>query len=417
MRKLGIAVALSLIAGISAPAASGAISVRSGVSLWSRGAWSWFADPRAVHVTAPIDATFVGWVNWRGGIVVGASYPGLGVMRIHQVGFAFHDDHSAPSILVEPDRRLTVFWSGHNGGHMHYRTTKRPEDIRSWTRQHNAPIRLMGGKGVTYPNPEMLSSENNRLYLFFRGPDYSADYARRDRRGRWGAGARLIVMPGQRPYVKVDSNGRDRIGIAFTDGHPRDFTTSVHYMSYEHGGLWSASGRRIGSLPGAPISPSRADRVYDGHATGVPSWVWDVAFDHHGRPVIVYATFPSLSDHAYWYANRIRHRWVSHFLTFGGPSISPGTIEYEYSGGIALDHRDPSIVYLSKRVDGHWRIERWITSNGGYRWLHSKVAAGSVDNLRPVVPRGASGGQMGLVWMRGTYNTYRTYRTWIAYRR
>jgi hypothetical protein len=31
------------------------------------------------------------------------------------VAHIYHDDHSDPSLLVEPDQRLTVFWSGHNG--------------------------------------------------------------------------------------------------------------------------------------------------------------------------------------------------------------------------------------------------------------------------------------------------------------
>ena len=33
----------------------------------------------------------------------------------------------------------------------------------------------------------------------------------------------------------------------------------------------------------------------------------------------------------------------------------PGTIESEYSGGVALDHSDPSIVYVSREVRGGWK--------------------------------------------------------------
>jgi hypothetical protein len=419
MRSRGLWIAVGLLlTGTSAVATASPAQARTKFGIWLHGAWSWFGDPRAVHVTAPVEATFVGWINWAGDVMIGAYYPGLGVMRTHQVGVEFHDDHGAPSLLIEPDKRLTVFWSSHNGADLHYRTTKKPEDIRHWAPQRNVPHRQAGGHGYTYPNPLMLSAEHDRLYLFFRGPDYSADYMTRSSRGHWGAAHRLIVVPGQRPYVKVDSRGRNRIAIAFTNGHPRETTTSIYYMAYEHDGLWTAAGRRIGSLPGSSISPSQADLVYDGNAHGVAGWVWDVAFNHRGRPVIVYATFPSADNHEYWYADRIGHRWVSHFMTFAGPTISPGTIEYEYSGGITLDHSDPSIVYLSKRVNGHWEIERWTTSDGGYRWRHTTIAGrGSADNIRPVVPRGSTGGPMSLVWLRGRYNTYTTYRTSIAYLR
>jgi hypothetical protein len=141
--------------------------------------------------------------------------------------------------------------------------------------------------------------------------------------------------------------------------------------------------------------------------------VWDVALDHHSTPVIVYATFPTARNHEYWYARWNGRRWVSHFLTFAGPSISPRR-EHEYSGGIALDHQNPSVVYLSRHVRaGGWEIQRWTTRDGGYRWsVQTVVPSGGIDNVRPVVPRG--GGPIKLLWLRGDYRTYKTYRTSIA---
>ncbi len=220
----------------------------------------------------------------------------------------------------------------------------------------------------------------------------------------------------ERPYLKVDGNGSNTIALAFTNGHPRNVPTSIYYAAYRDGWLWTAGGRRIARMGHGPISPSQADVVYNAHATGVRSWVWDVALGKGDHPVIVYATFPSNANHAYWYARFDGRRWVSHFLTYAGPSISPDTIEYEYSGGITLDHSDPSILYLSRKVGGSYQIERWVTSDGGARWRHSVVVrGGAVDNVRPVVPRG--GGPTSLLWLRGDYINYRSYRTEIAYLR
>ena len=386
---------------------------------WGHGSWSWFGDPRAVYVTGQYNEVFVGWIDWSGGVTVGAYDPQFGVQTQHVVAHIFHDDHSDPSIFVEPDKRLTVFWSGHDGREMYYRSTLRPEDISAWGPIQHLPNNVgRGTLGFTYPNPVLLPAEGNKLYLFWRGANWSADYNTRGLDGRWGRPHELIEIPGQRPYVKVASNGRDEIVFAFTDGHPRNVLTSIYYAAYRAGSLWSASGRWIGRVGRQPIAPRRADVVYDAHVTHVPSWVWDVALDHHGRPVIVYATFPSHRKHQYWYATWTGTRWVSHFLTDAGGTISPGTIEFEYSGGIALDHADPTVVYLSKHVPGGFEIDRFTTPDGGAHWRPSLVVpAGGTQNVRPVVPRGWDHGPMSLLWLRGHYGSYTNYHTSIDYMR
>lgn len=384
------------------------------IGRFGRGAWSWFQDPRAVHVGGPNGPTYAGWIAWDGAITVGSYNSVSGVVHTHAVGRWIHDDHASPVILAEPDGRLTVFWAGHNGHTMNYRTTRRPDEISAWGPLHHLRARLPGDLGFTYPNPVLLPAEHDKLYLFWRGASWSTDYITRTPDGRWGSPHVLIAVPGQRPYVKVASNGRDEIALAFTNAHPRDTLTSIYYAAYRDGSLWTAAGRRIASAEDGPIAPGQADLVYDGPAAGVASWVWDVAFARDGDPVIVYATFPSTRDDAYWYARWDDRRWVSHFLTYGGPSISPGTLETNYSGGLALDHADPSIVYLSKKLGRWFDIQRWVTPDGGYRWRHATVVATDGDAVRPIVPRGADG-PVRLAWMSGQYGRYIHYRTSIRF--
>ncbi len=348
--------------------------------------------------------------------MIGAHDPSFGVMRTHVIGHLFHDDHGSPAIFVEPDKRLTAFWSGHDGLTMFHRSTLRPEDINDWGPVQRVRSQLRGRDGFTYPNPALLPAEGNRLYLFWRGADWSADYATRTLDGRWSRARELIRNPGQRPYLKVDTNGSDRIALAFTNGHPRNAVTSVYYATYRAGWLWTAGGRRIERLRNGPIHPSQADLVYDGRAAGVSSWVWDIALDSAARPVIVYATFPSPHNHVYRYAHWTGRRWVSHSMALAGGTISPRTIETEYSGGMALDHADPSIVYLSRNVNGSFEIERWVTRDGGFSWSHTAVVrTNGADDVRPVVPRGSNGGPMSLLWLRGNYGSYTSYRTSIAF--
>jgi hypothetical protein len=259
------------------------------------------------------------------------------------------------------------------------------------------------------PTRLLLSYDSYNLYLFWRGADWSADYATRTRAGTWSNARRLVVVNRERPYLKVDVHDGNEIGLAFTNGHPRDVLTSIYYAEIHHGSLWHANGRWISRLTDGPISPTQADVVYDAQKTKVPAWVWDVAFTDTGHPVIVYATFPKPTEHLYWYATWTGTRWVSHPLTNGDGTISPRSIEYEYSGGIALDHRHPSNLYLSCQMSGGWQIERWSTHDAGAHWTHQLVVpAGQTDNVRPVVARGPT---TELFWLHGAYNTYTSCRT------
>ena len=124
---------------------------------WARGSWSWFGDPRAVYVQGRTDTTFVGWIDWRGDVTIGAYDPAFGRMSTHVVGTEYHDDHSAPSILVEPDQRLTVFWSGHNGQRMWYRTTRYPDDISSWGPLQHVVAEIPGTQRVHVSEPDDAS--------------------------------------------------------------------------------------------------------------------------------------------------------------------------------------------------------------------------------------------------------------------
>jgi hypothetical protein len=392
-------------AAVRAPTLSSNLQAPA-VTTLGKGSWCWFGDPRAVELGG---VTYVGFIGWQGAITIAEYRPQVGVVATKVIGYAYHDDHSSPSILIEPDSRLTIFWSGHNGAHIYERTSTMPAEIASWGPKQTVPVDLPGKLGFTYPNPVLLPNDGNNLYLFWRGADWSADYATRSPTGDWSQARRLVVVHGQRPYLKADVVGGKEIGLAFTDGHPRDTLTSIYYAEIHHGSLWHANGRWITRLSDGPITPRQADVVYDAQKTKARAWVWDVAFTNTGHPVIVYATFPKPTEHLYWYATWTGERWVTRPLIDGGGSISPSGIEYEYSGGITLDHGHPSNLYLSRQVSGGWQIERWSTHDGGGHWTHQVVVpAGGTENVRPVVARGPV---PALFWLHGAYNTYTTYRT------
>ncbi len=333
----------------------------------SGGAWSWFGDPRAVYHAGAHHRTYVGWDAPDGSIQV-ASYDhdsGRRVMVTLKARFQV-DDHDTPSILVRPDGRLMVFWSAHTGNRMYYRTSRRPEDVTAWA----------------------------------------------DNRGStWSAARTLISNPGQRPYVKFASNDRDTIAMAFTEAHPRDLPTSIYFAEYRAGALRRADGSVISTMTNLPIAPREGEKVYD-RTTNGKAWVHDVALDQAGHPVIVYATFPNDTDHRYRYARWNGTRWIDRELVRAGGSMSLDPTEPNYSGGITLDHEDPSTVYLSRQVNGNFEVEVWRTPDGGATWSSQPLTSVSAgNNYRPISPRGQRGDNMNVVWMHGPYPSFRSFQT------
>jgi hypothetical protein len=389
----------------------------SGSTIVNNGAWSWFSDPRAVRVIGQYDRTYVGSVSSQGDIQV-TQYD-LVTKAVTNTIVSPHfkvDDHAAPSLLVRADKRLIVFYSGHNAVATHYRISDNPEDATSWGVERTIPAT----NSVTYSNPSMLSAENNRIYLITRDIAMKPTIIWSDDQGQtWTTNKQMITSASVRPYLKAVSNDKDEIHLTFTDGHPRGVpNNSVYYAKYKNGAFYRSDGTLIRTMAQLPFDVTECEKVYAGNTTTGNAWVWDIALDSTGKPAITYVRFPSLTNHLYHYARFTGQTWQDSFLTSGGgwfEQTPPGTIEPEpnYSGGVVLDHDDPSTVYLSRPVNGVFEIEHWSTPDGGATWQSSAVTSASSNlNVRPVVPRHHQPG-FGAVWMNGNYVHFTNYNTAI----
>ena len=403
-------------------------------SLANDGAWCWFADPRAVYHEGRRKAVYAGWVNSRGDVVIGAYDVKTGCIDTAVVHEALHkDDHANPALLVRQDGRIMVFYSKHSrpDGPMMLRISTRPEDIRHW--QPAKELRLNDSddypaeyrRDYCYPNPCRLTDENNAVYLFWRGIDFKPCVSKSSDGGRTWETGRILILPEQtyqnrRPYVKVASNGRDRIHLAFTDGHPRNEpNNSIYYVCYRDGAFYKANGDKIGDWSSLPLKPEQCDRVYHADKGKARAWIWDIAEDEQGCPVLVYTRLPKESEHYYHYARWDGKTWQDLRIAAAGkwfPQTPVGTQEREphYSGGIALDHRDPNVVYLSRPVKGVFEIEKWTATHGGGKWQKTAITQNSQgDNVRPfVVHHNPPAAAPNLLWMNNVkYVHYTDYQT------
>jgi len=390
-------------------------------------AWCWFSDPRAVYHSGKLERIYYGYINSQGDVMIGARDEKTGRTET----FNLHpnlqiDDHNVPSILFLPDGRLLVFYSHHNGK-LFMRKSKHAEDITQWEEERILDFGLQENP-LCYSHPVMLSEENNRIYLFFRcqyaadgAPSFSDWYQMvsfSDDMGKtWAKGRRLIDSydVNNTVYMKVSSDNVGRIDILFTDGHPKIGASSVYHMYYEKGLFHQTNADTIDGFNSMPIGIDKVNKVYDVTVNQTKSWIWDIAVDENGDPVVTYTQYPHETDHRFHYARWDGTKWQDEELCAGGGYITrlrPGARlrEGHYSGGIVLDHQNTDIVYLAREVNGKFEIQRWRRDQG--KWVVDNITTHSnEDNIRPYVVKCSPPGTSTVLWMRGIYHHYTDYYT------
>ena len=378
------------------------------------GAWCWFSDPRAIYVD---DKMFGGFVAKEGSIWAFCYDPSTCQSKQYKLFNKLdYDDHANPSIMALSDQRLVLFFSAHGGtknSPIYYAVSKYPSDISSWEEVQEINPEMEGSLGVCYTNPVMLSDENNRVYLFFRGRDFKPTCIYTDDLKTWSQPINLVrndpgYGQGGRPYTKITTNHKDKIFFAFTDAHPRDrATNSIYFMMYKNGKICKADGTVVSETLGS-IIPSQVDKVYDATRTFDKAWIWDIAFDESEKPILVYARFSDRDNkHSYWYARWNGIKWENHKITDAGQWFQRTEYvkekpEYEcnYSGGVYLDHENPNILYTSRPINDRFEIEKWTFTGGKQKWITEAITYQSEkDNVRPFVVRNHRGSQPSVLWM------------------
>jgi hypothetical protein len=383
------------------------------------GAWCFFADPRGVYFAGTYRRTYLGWMTKEGDVMIGSydhDSETVDTMLIRER--LQKDDHANPALHIDEEGRIIIFYSAHNGEYMHYRVAEQVEHIGSFGMEMKIPVNTEGLHGYTYPNPVYLKAEKTQ-YLFWRGGHFKPTFSSRVDGEEWSEARTLIKGNGARPYIRFATGGEDTIYFAYTDGHPNiEPNNGIYCGYYKEEAVYRMNGERICSMAELPFHPHEADTVFNGNSSGSKAWIWDIAADAKGYPVIVYAVFASETDHRYFYSRWDGSQWAHHEIVAAGPWF-PQTpeggaeTEHYYSGGLILDRQNPANVYLSRSIDGVFEIEHWLTDDNGITWSSSAVTSGSSrHNVRPFLAPGDAGGEGKLLlWMHGSYVHYTNYDT------
>lgn len=443
------------------------------VVLTDDGGYCWFQSPRAIveDGTLLIGSVASGHLNpdRKGSVELvvhklkSASQTGsLNETSIIELAKGFElDDHDSASLYRRTDGSYLACWAAHGTDQYRHYATSEVNNPQQWNKsQIFVPSE---STQITYSNLVRLqnqsgdqSSQSTILFDFFRGlhgsfkPSFSTSC---DDGLTWKAGSVVIDVPSEfkhRPYVRYCDNGNDTVHLIYSEAHPRDFDNSIYHIYFKlssdsssesitsFGSLHRSDGSVIRSLENGLKRPDEGTLVYSGDAQHV-AWPMDCVLDGES-PVIVYSVQYNSAglpvgqggdDIRYRYArwDDQSKKWIDHEFAHAGCRLYVG--EDDYTGLVAIEPNNPSVVYISTNanpttgeplistVDNkrHWEIYTAVTSDGGQSWSFTPITSNSThDNLRPIRPKSSTSSHSDLtadssclVWLAGEYRTYTDY--------
>lgn len=325
------------------------------------------------------------------------------VSRIMQ-SVSGQNDHHVAAVAVRPDGKLLVCMSQHNG-HMRRRISANVGDVTSF----GSSLTVVAA-ATTYPRLVYLSATDT-YWLFYRktvpgtGEGRPTFYITSTDGGvSWSSETQVTAANAQRPYLRLATNGVDRIDFFHTDGHPFEVADNNLYHFYYDGSWRESDGTAYSSLP--IDLATEATQVYDGSANSC--WVWDAGYIS-GSPVVLFAQLVAAENQRYRFAKWDGSAWADYEIAAGGSKIYEDAGETWYTAGGCFA-ADATKVYLCREVVAdRWEMERWQTADGGETWSLDVAITSDSDpapskNYRPYLVQG--GGPMELVWLQGNYISY-----------
>ena len=398
------------------------------------GAWCWFADPRAVHyenVLGTINATYIGYIDVHGNVKA-TQYDWVKQRKTDVLIRSYFqpDDHNNPTFIVLPDERVMIFYTRHTDEpKIWYRISKKPGDIT----QLGDEKYLATANNTTYPSPFILSDDPQHIYLCWRGINWHPTIARltmpdANDNCNFDFGPKQIVQStGARPYAKYQSNGRDKIYVSYTTGHPDNEMPDWLYFNVidinKGNGpiLRDLNGTQLSIINNGVFNVSKTDSYASSYpativdkSANIRNWVWQIALDNEEHPVVAY---PHIDDaktsHVYWYARWNGSSWKNTWVQYGGHAFHQNwnSTEKCYSGGMAIDPENINDLYLSiptkngaYNKDGVYEIWKYTINDAGEVAGSTQITSNSPkNNARPYVIPGTKNSPLRLVWMQGDY--------------
>lgn len=405
-------------------------------TMTAEGAWCWFADPRALHyenASGTINMSWIGYIDVHGNIKATQVDFNRNLKTDVLVRSYFQpDDHNNPTFLVLPDERVLVIYSRHTDERaFYYRVSARPGDITTL----GAEKKITTTNNTTYPSPFILSDDPEHFYLCWRGINWHPTIARitlpdanDDVSVDWGP-YQIVQSTGARPYAKYYSNGKDKLYMTYTTGHPDNEQPNWVYFNVININATAAgngqvtvnptlndiTGKQLSVVSNGAFNVNKQASYlssYPNTVVDAPSnlrdWVWQIALDKEEKPRIAMVKINGAkTQHEYFYARWTGTEWKLTDLADGGGKFHSSNTEYCYSGGMSLDPQNPSDVYLSKPTNGAhgsvFEIWKYSVADDGSVVSEQLTKDSEKNNVRPFVLPGSQSSPLRLAWMYGDY--------------
>ena len=398
------------------------------------GAWCWFADPRALHYensAGTINATYIGYIDVHGNVKATQYDWKTGQKADVLIRSYFQpDDHDNPTFVVLPDERVMIFYTRHTDEKcIWYRISKKPGDITNLGEEK----RLATSANTTYPSPFILSDDPNHIYLCWRGINWHPTIARltmpdANDNCSFDFGPKQIVQStGARPYAKYQSNGKDKIYLSYTTGHPDNEMPNWLYFNVidiNNGNgpiLRDIKGTQLSVINNGVFNVNKNDSYANNYPytvvdkiANIRNWVWQITLDSQEHPVIAYTHIDNAkTSHVYWYSRWTGSEWRNTWVQYAGHAFHKNWNRTElcYSGGAAVDPDNINDLYLSipttngaYDVNGVYEIWKYTINDDGTVGASEQLTTGSAkNNVRPFIIPGSKNSPMRLTWMNGDY--------------
>lgn len=398
------------------------------------GAWCWFADPRALHyenAAGTINATYIGYIDVHGNVKATQYDWKTGRKTDVLVRSYFQpDDHNNPTFVVLPDERVMIFYTRHTDeAKIWYRISRKPGDISALGEEKF----LATANNTTYPSPFILSDDPTHIYLCWRGINWHPTIARltmpdSNDNCSFDFGPKQIVQSsGARPYAKYQSNGKDKIYLSYTTGHPDNEMPDWLYFNVidiNHGNgpiLRDIKGNQLKTISSGVFNVNKSDNYANTYpntivdrTANIRNWVWQITLDKDENPVIAYPHIDNAkTTHVYWYARWTDSSWRNTWVQYGGHAFHQNwnSTELCYSGGMAIDPENINDLYLSiptkdgvYNKDGVYEIWKYTINDEGAVSGSQQLTSGSEkNNVRPFIIPGSKNAPLRLAWMNGDY--------------
>ena len=360
------------------------------------GAWCWFADPRAIHFAdaeAGIDASYIGYIDVHGNVkATQIDWKNNKRTEVLVRSYFQPDDHNNPTFIVLPDKRVMIFYTRHTDeAKIWYRISQKPGDITMLGEEKY----LTTKNNTTYPSPFILSDDPDHIYLCWRGINWHPTIARltmpdENDNCSFDFGPKQIVQStGARPYAKYYSNGKDKIYLTYTTGHPDNEMPNWLYFNVID--INNGNGPILKDIKGTTLK-----KVADG-------------------PFNVNKTDSYAKSYPYTLVDKTANcrNWRDTWVQYGGQAFHQNwnSTEKCYSGGMALDPDSINNLYLSiptkdgvYNKDGVYEIWKYVIGDDGKVVSQAQVTKNSEkNNMRPYILNGSVGSKARLAWMNGDY--------------